>query len=72
MGTKKIGIVFDNYKVNKFKVELTRIGITSIKTTPFQITTSTLTFKVNDDPATMQLLKETVTTIEAGFQAQKN
>jgi len=46
---KKVGIVADNYKVNKFKKELTAAGFTDYKTTPFTPVTTTISVKVPDD-----------------------
>lgn len=46
---KKVGVVADNYKLDKFKQELTAKGFTDFKITPFVNNTSTITVNVPDD-----------------------
>jgi len=46
---KTIGIVADNYKVEKFKKELTAKGFTDFKTFPFTTESTTIKVTVNDD-----------------------
>jgi hypothetical protein len=43
---KKVGIVADNYKLNKFEKELTAAGFTNFKITPFTEDTSAITLYV--------------------------
>ena len=42
MATKKIGIIADNYKLEKFKKELTKKGFTDYSIEPFTKDTSTI------------------------------
>ncbi len=43
---KKVGIVADNYKLNKFKKELEKKGFTDYKITPYMTGTSAITVDV--------------------------
>lgn len=45
---KKIGIVCDNYKIEKFKEELNKGGFTELEITPFRDTTSTIVVMVGE------------------------
>lgn len=49
----KVGIVVDNYKLEKFKQELIKLGLTDFKTFPFKESTTVIQVmtppnKVND------------------------
>ena len=46
---KKAGIVADNYKLEKFKKELTAKGFTNFEISPFTENTSTIQIVVSDD-----------------------
>jgi hypothetical protein len=46
---KTTGILADNYKLEKFKKELTSQGITDFKITPFQKGVSLIQVKISDD-----------------------
>jgi hypothetical protein len=46
---KKIGIVADNYKLEKFKEELIKAGFDDFKILPFVNNTSTITLRIPDD-----------------------
>lgn len=46
---KKAGIVADNYKLEKFKKELTAKGFTDFKVFPFTKDTSSIQVNVEDD-----------------------
>ena len=46
---KKVGIVADNYKVERFKKELTKKGFTDFVTSPFTAETTTIAVNVPDD-----------------------
>jgi hypothetical protein len=46
---KKVGIVVDNYKLEKFKSELTKKGFTDFDVTPFTKGCSTIRVNVPDD-----------------------
>jgi hypothetical protein len=45
---KTAGIVADNYKLEKFKTELTSNGFTEFEVSPFTCNTSTIKVKVRD------------------------
>lgn len=46
---KNIGIVADNFKVEKFKKELLKEGFSEISTAPFMSDTTTITIKTTLD-----------------------
>lgn len=46
---KKIGIVADNYKLEKFRQELTENGFTDFDIKPFAAKVSTIFVKTEDD-----------------------
>ncbi len=46
---KKVGIVCDNYKLNKFKKDLTSKGFTDFDTKPFQNETTAIFVHVDDN-----------------------
>lgn len=46
---KKVGIVVDNYKVNRFKSELTKKGFTDIELHAFTKDCTTIRINVQDD-----------------------
>jgi uncharacterized protein YaaQ len=46
---KKVGIVADDYKVSKFKLELTKNGFTDFQTHPFTKGNTSIIVMVTDD-----------------------
>ena len=46
---KTAGIVADNYKLDKFKEELTKKGFTDFKIVPFEKDTSTIKVQFRED-----------------------
>ena len=46
---KKIGIVADNYKLEKFRQELSKNGFNDFEVKPFAAKVSTIFVKVEDD-----------------------
>lgn len=65
MANKKIAIVCDNYKVDKFKAELKKAGYTNVKTYPF--TELTTTIKIKTDEKNIQNLHALCIKIQADF-----
>lgn len=66
MKKKKIGIVADNYKLDKFKEELTSKGFIEIEITPFTLETSLLT--VNTEERNTGKIKTICDFVEAHFK----
>jgi nitrogen regulatory protein PII len=46
---KKVGIVADNYKVDRFKKELTKGGFTDFDTSPFTADSTTIQVRVSEE-----------------------
>lgn len=63
---KKVGIVADNYKVEKFKSELTKEGFTDFTTYPF--THATTAIKVNVDENKVKDVQRICQRIELHFK----
>lgn len=49
METKTAGVVVDNYKINKYKEELTKYDFTITSVTPFMVNTSTIRVELTED-----------------------
>ena len=65
-----IGIVADNYKLNKFKKELKKKKLD--KFTIHKFTKDTSTIKVTTDSSNVGVIKKVCEKVEAYFKAQKN
>jgi hypothetical protein len=63
---KKIGIVADNYKINKFKEELSEIGITELNVLPFSELTTLVTFNVPSEK--IKDIEKLCKRLEIGFK----
>ncbi|HEY4326381.1 MAG TPA: hypothetical protein VGN20_20520 [Mucilaginibacter sp.] len=66
MGTKIVGIVADNYKVEKFKAELTKHEFTNFVEFPFKGKTTAI--KVTIDEKLFPKLSALILKVEAHFK----
>jgi len=63
---KKVGIVVDNYKIEKYKEKLQEAGFTELEIIPFTAGTSTIKFDLLD--VLVNLVKNICIELELGFK----
>ena len=68
---KKIGIVVDNYKLNKFKEELINQNLNDFKISPF-IADKTSSIIVNVEDSKVDKVKKVCEKMEAYFNSRKS